>query len=76
MKTIVNERRWRSVEERRAKPQKAIGLDYYNIPMGYADPNLSKVSSVLDIMRDPAKQPVYAHCMHGADRTGMMVAHT
>ncbi len=41
--------------------------------MGYADPNLSKVSSVLDIMRDPAKQPVYVHCMHGADRTGMMV---
>lgn len=73
VKTIVNLRGSGGASKKEEKAAKAIGLDYYNIPMGYADPNLSKVSSVLDIMRDPAKQPVYVHCMQGADRTGMMV---
>lgn len=73
VKTIVNLRGDGGASKREERAAKEIGLDYYNIPMGYADPNLAKVSSVLDIMRDPAKQPVYLHCMHGADRTGMMV---
>ncbi len=73
VKTIVNLRGEGGASKKEELAAKAIGLDYYNIPMGYSDPNLAKVSSVLDILRDPAKQPVYIHCMHGADRTGMMV---
>lgn len=73
VKTIVNLRGEGGASKKEERAAKEIGLDYYNIPMGYTEPNLAKVSSVLDIMRDPAKQPVYLHCMHGADRTGMMV---
>lgn len=73
VKTIVNLRGGGAGSKKEERAAKEIGLDYYNIPMGYADPNLAKVSSVLDILRDPAKQPVYLHCMQGADRTGMMV---
>jgi tyrosine-protein phosphatase SIW14 len=73
VKTIVNLRGGGAASKKEESAAKEIGLDYYNIPMGYTDPNLAKVSSVLDIMRDPARQPVYLHCMHGADRTGMMV---
>jgi protein tyrosine/serine phosphatase len=73
VKTIVNLRGEGGASKKEERTAKEIGLDYYNIPMGYTEPNLAKVSSVLDIMRDPAKQPVYLHCMHGADRTGMMV---
>lgn len=73
VKTVVNLRGDGGASKKEELAAKEIGLDYYNIPMGYADPNLAKVSSVLDIMRDPAKQPVYLHCMQGADRTGMMV---
>lgn len=28
----------------------------------------------LSVVRDPARQPVFVHCQHGADRTGMNVA--
>ena len=28
----------------------------------------------LEIVTDPEKRPVFVHCMHGADRTGTMVA--
>lgn len=73
VKTIVNLRGGGAGSTKEERAAKEIGLDYYNIPMGYADPNLTKVSSVLDILRDPEKQPVYLHCMHGADRTGMIV---
>ncbi|PZM80904.1 MAG: hypothetical protein DKT66_16845 [Candidatus Melainabacteria bacterium] len=73
VKTIVNLRGEGGASKKEERNAKEIGLDYYNIPMGYTEPSLAKVSSVLDIMRDPAKQPVYLHCMHGADRTGMMV---
>jgi protein tyrosine/serine phosphatase len=73
VKTIVNLRGGGAASKKEERAAKEIGLDYYNIPMGYSDPNLTKVSSVLDIIRDPAKQPVYVHCLQGADRTGMIV---
>ncbi|MCC7527671.1 MAG: tyrosine-protein phosphatase [Candidatus Melainabacteria bacterium] len=73
VKTIVNLRGGGAASKKEERAAMAIGLDYYNIPMGYADPNLTKVSSVLDIIRDPARQPVYIHCLQGADRTGMIV---
>ena len=29
---------------------------------------------VLSIINDPANQPVFIHCQHGADRTGVVIA--
>jgi len=73
VKTIVNLRGEGAGSQKEERAARAVGLDYYNIPMGFTEPNLSKVSSVLDIIRDPQKQPVYVHCLQGADRTGMIV---
>ncbi|NVN89830.1 MAG: tyrosine-protein phosphatase [Desulfuromonadales bacterium] len=33
-----------------------------------------KVDRVVALMADPANQPVYVHCRHGQDRTGIVVA--
>lgn len=33
-----------------------------------------KVDRVVMLMSDPANQPVYVHCRHGQDRTGIVVA--
>ena len=38
------------------------------------DPKQEEVVQFLKIVTDPAKQPVFVHCLHGADRTGTMVA--
>lgn len=73
VKTILNLRGDGSASRKEERSAKEIGLDYYNIPMGYSEPSLTKVSSILDIIRDPQKQPVYVHCLQGADRTGMIV---
>jgi hypothetical protein len=33
-----------------------------------------EVSGVLKLLSDPKNQPVFIHCLHGSDRTGMMCA--
>lgn len=73
VKTILNLRGDCAGSRKEERSAKEIGLDYYNIPMGYTEPSLAKVSSILDIIHDPQKQPVYVHCLQGADRTGMIV---
>lgn len=73
VKTILNLRGAGGASVKEERAAKDIGLNYYNFPMGYSEPDLSKVSNILDIIRDPAKQPVYIHCLQGADRTGMIV---
>ncbi len=35
---------------------------------------VDRINKVLQIMNDPNSQPVYIHCAHGADRTGLVVA--
>jgi len=34
----------------------------------------AKVTEILKIISDPANQPVYFHCRHGSDRTGVVAA--
>ncbi|MBC7997531.1 MAG: tyrosine-protein phosphatase [Leptolyngbya sp.] len=72
VKTIVNLRYPGGASAKEEVNAKNVGLEYFNVPMGYTEPNMKKVASVLDILHDPTKQPVYIHCMQGADRTGMI----
>lgn len=41
---------------------------------GVTDAEKKSIEDVLNIFSDPAKQPVYVHCAHGADRTGLVIA--
>jgi protein tyrosine/serine phosphatase len=44
------------------------------IPMKTWDPEEKDVVRFLQIVTDKARQPVFVHCQHGADRTGTMCA--
>ena len=51
-----------------------LGMDLVEIPMlpyGFGD---EEVAGFLDVAMDPARAPVLVHCLHGADRTGLMCA--
>ena len=70
IRTVVN---LRSEHSDRAE-FKGSDLDLVEIPTrawGVAD---DKVVAFLKVALDPARQPVFVHCQHGADRTGLMVA--
>jgi tyrosine-protein phosphatase SIW14 len=56
-----------------------LGLDYVEIPMkagmfGAPAPSEEQAHAFLAVIDDSARRPVFVHCRHGRDRTGVMVA--
>ena len=49
-------------------------LDYEHVRMEAWEAEDDEVVEVLEILTDPRQQPVFVHCKHGADRTGLVVA--
>ncbi|MDO9183766.1 MAG: tyrosine-protein phosphatase [Bacteriovorax sp.] len=56
----------------------SLGMRFFHAPLNSLEPitNLedSLIDQILDFMHDPTNQPVFIHCEHGADRTGLLVA--
>lgn len=50
------------------------GLGHEAIPMSAWSPQTGHAVAFLKIATDRAKTPVFVHCLHGADRTGLMCA--
>jgi tyrosine-protein phosphatase SIW14 len=51
------------------------GLQYVQIPMTtHEPPTQEQLAQFLQIVTDPARQPVYVHCVGGRHRTGVMTA--
>jgi len=53
---------------------KGLGLRYAHIRFNPTRPEDHEVAEFLQVMRDPANQPAFVHCLAGSDRTGTMVA--
>jgi protein tyrosine phosphatase (PTP) superfamily phosphohydrolase (DUF442 family) len=70
IKTVVN---LRSLHSDRDELE-GTKLGYEHIRMEAWDPEQDEIEAFLQIATDPQKQPVFVHCLHGADRTGTMVA--
>ena len=57
------------------KEVEAAGMRAIAVPIEMSRDGLKeKVDRVMALMADPANQPVYVHCRHGQDRTGIVVA--
>jgi protein tyrosine/serine phosphatase len=69
VKTVVSLRGFHADEIPRELP-----LAYERIPFKAWHPEDEDVVRFLQIVSDPARQPVFVHCQWGADRTGMMIA--
>lgn len=53
-----------------------VGIKMVRIPMSPLPtnrPDLEDIQTALDVMLDPARQPVLVHCYHGSDRTGIVI---
>jgi tyrosine-protein phosphatase SIW14 len=75
VKTVVNLRD----DDARAKQEEAgarvAGLQYFNFPFErWGRPQDKEMEQVLSIINNPANQPVFVYCQHGADRTGVVIA--
>lgn len=70
VRTVVNLRASHSDADKLA----GTGLRYVPIPVTAVGIGDDDVVRFLRVAADPAAQPVFVHCQHGADRTGLMVA--
>ena len=70
IKTIVNLRNFHSDKDEIGD----IEIGYERIPMNAWSVSEEYVIAFLKIVTDKDKTPVFVHCLHGADRTGMMNA--
>jgi hypothetical protein len=60
------------------KSVEALGMKFVNVPINSLD-RLNSVQGyglgrAIALMNDVKNQPVYVHCEHGVDRTGLLVA--
>lgn len=52
-----------------------VGLKFYSIPLNYMNPpRFEDIVKFVRIIDGSNNHPVYVHCLHGVDRTGIMVA--
>jgi tyrosine-protein phosphatase SIW14 len=52
-----------------------MGMKFYRIPMTtHVPPASEQLALFLQIVNDPAQQPIYVHCAGGRHRTGVMTA--
>ncbi len=53
----------------------AAGLKFISFPMTYIWwPDQERIDEFFKIIENEAHHPIFLHCKHGCDRTGMMVA--
>lgn len=67
-----------NIAKEREIVESQLGLRFISAPLISIRP-VSKeedrlINYVLEVMHDPAAQPVYVHCEHGFDRTGLVIA--
>ncbi len=70
VRTVVSLRAFHGEREAVA----AAGLGYERISFKVWHPEAEDLRRFLAIVTDPARQPVFVHCLRGADRTGTAVA--
>lgn len=75
IKTIIN---FRGVNRRVLREKRIAeenGLQFLNLPLSdWLSPKNSEIEKILEIITNPANQPVFIHCKRGCDRTGTVLA--
>jgi protein tyrosine phosphatase (PTP) superfamily phosphohydrolase (DUF442 family) len=70
IKTVVNLRKFHSDRDE----LEGTDLGYERITMTALTPDEGEVVDFLKVVTDKKKTPVFVHCRHGSDRTGLMCA--
>ncbi|HEX8846443.1 MAG TPA: dual specificity protein phosphatase family protein [Pyrinomonadaceae bacterium] len=75
IKTIINLRNGTEDAGAEAEEARRAHINYFNVPLpGFGRPGDEQVEKVLAIINDSRNWPVFVHCNHGQDRTGLIIA--
>ena len=73
VKTVIDLQRDGQLIERELV--ESAGMNFFRIPMTTRKaPTSAELATFLQLVNDPANQPVYVHCAGGRHRTGVMTA--
>lgn len=74
VRTIINIDNDSKTAEIEKKEADRLGLNYINSPMSaFSTPNDQQVDEILSHLNDTTLFPIFIHCQHGQDRTGMIL---
>ncbi len=74
-KTIINLENVDEFVDAEAGELKGTGIKQLKFPMEYrVEPDEAAINEILSVLQDPANFPIYLHCKHGKDRTGLVMA--
>jgi protein tyrosine/serine phosphatase len=49
-------------------------MNYISYPLsGFFSPSKDKVDSIMQVLNNPYYWPIFIHCKHGQDRTGLII---
>lgn len=72
--TVINLRMADDVAPGEEETLRRLGIGYFNVPLhGLSGPTDAEVDRVLALIAS-SPAPVFVHCQHGADRTGVIIA--
>jgi tyrosine-protein phosphatase SIW14 len=75
VKTVVNLRWGKRTVEAERQPVETAGMKFISMPLNYWFlPNDQSIAFFLEILDDESNHPVFLHCLHGKDRTGLLTA--
>lgn len=74
IKTIISFR-WRKASRKAEQALvTALGMNFINIPLTYwSYPRQEQIEDFLALLDEESNYPLFVHCFHGADRTGLLI---
>lgn len=73
IKSIINLENVSGPVGREREQAKLLGFGFMSSPMSWiVPPKDEQIDKILRVMSNPENQPVYIHCLHGRDRTGLV----
>lgn len=74
IRTIINLRTSDDLIAQEGEIAEARGMRFLSFPMNsFFAPKKSKINAILSELTRPENQPVFVHCKHGKDRTGLVI---
>ena len=75
VKTVICLRWNKKIIRREQEIVNEHDLEFVSIPLNYwRPPSQNEIEKFFSVLEDSSRRPVYLHCKHGSDRTGMLTA--
>jgi tyrosine-protein phosphatase SIW14 len=75
IKTVISLRWGKKIVKAEKEAVQSLGMNFISMPLCYwKAPDISECEQFLQIVDKKANWPIFIHCFHGSDRTGLLIA--